>query len=50
MALPVAWTLFNGGGALVAAAAALAVVAVAALALLVNPTATEALGAGPRAS
>ncbi len=50
MALPVAWTLFNGGGALVAAAVAIALVAVATLVLLVNPTATEALGIGPRES
>ncbi|WP_438828756.1 hypothetical protein [Streptomyces klenkii] len=48
MALPVAWTLFNGGGVLIAAAVALAVVAVGTLVLLVNPTATEALGIGPR--
>ncbi|PHQ49284.1 hypothetical protein BLA24_24815 [Streptomyces cinnamoneus] len=50
MALPVAWMFFNGGGALIAAAVALALVAVATLALLVNPTATEALGIGPRES
>ncbi|MEV4438925.1 hypothetical protein AB0K09_07870 [Streptomyces sp. NPDC049577] len=50
MALPVAWTLFNGGGALIAAGVVLAVAAVAALALVVNPTATEALGIGPRES
>lgn len=49
MALPVAWTLYNAGGALIAAAVALALVAVATLGLLVNPTATEALGIGPRA-
>ncbi|MEU8548563.1 hypothetical protein [Streptomyces roseoverticillatus] len=48
MALPVAWTLYNGGGVLVAAAVALAAVAVGTLVLLVNPTATEALGIGPR--
>ncbi|MBT2384581.1 hypothetical protein [Streptomyces sp. ISL-11] len=48
MALPVAWTLFNAGGALIAAGIALALVAVGTLALLVNPMATEALGIGPR--
>ncbi|MFI9719210.1 hypothetical protein ACIHFE_06060 [Streptomyces sp. NPDC052396] len=48
MALPVAWTFVNGGGALIAAGAALALVAVVTLVLLVNPTATEALGIGPR--
>ncbi|GGP51456.1 hypothetical protein [Streptomyces abikoensis] len=51
MALPVAWTLYNGGaGALIAGAVALALTAVATLVLLVNPTATEALGVGPRES
>ncbi|MGK5547764.1 hypothetical protein ACSNOH_23945 [Streptomyces sp. URMC 127] len=49
MALPVAWTLYNsGGGAMIAAAVALFVVSVGTLVLLVNPTATEALGIGPR--
>ncbi|MBP2405101.1 hypothetical protein [Streptomyces syringium] len=48
MAMPVAWTLFNGGGLLIAGAVVLALVAVAALGLVVNPTATEALGIGPR--
>ncbi|MFE2877239.1 hypothetical protein ACFXG6_27175 [Streptomyces roseus] len=47
MALPVAWTLYSTGGAMVAAAVALAVAAVAVVALLVNPTATVALGIGP---
>lgn len=47
MALPVAWTLYSTGGAMIAAAVALAVAAVAVVALLVNPTATEALGIGP---
>ncbi|MFD3540056.1 hypothetical protein ACFWUQ_11225 [Streptomyces sp. NPDC058662] len=46
MALPVAWTLYSTGGAMTAAAVALAVAAVAVVALLVNPTATEALGIG----
>ncbi len=48
MALPVAWTLVNGGGALIAAGVGLAVAALVVLVLLVNPTATEALGIGPR--
>ncbi|MER6390417.1 hypothetical protein ACFXEL_16790 [Streptomyces sp. NPDC059382] len=47
MAMPVAWTLWTTGGAMVAAAVALALTAVAVGALLVNPTATEALGIGP---
>lgn len=47
MALPVAWTLWTTGGAMTAAAVALALAAVAVTALLVNPTATEALGIGP---
>lgn len=47
MAMPVAWTLYTTGGAMIAAGAALAVAAVAVTALLVNPTATEALGIGP---
>ncbi|MFD3717822.1 hypothetical protein [Streptomyces sp. NPDC058674] len=48
MALPVAWTLYTAGGAMTAAAVALAAAAVAVAVLLVNPTATEALGIGPR--
>ncbi|WP_088799897.1 MULTISPECIES: hypothetical protein [unclassified Streptomyces] len=48
VALPVAWTLVHGGGALIAAGIGLAVAAVVVLVLLVNPTATEALGIGPR--
>jgi hypothetical protein len=48
MALPVAWTLISAGGALIAAGAVLAGVAVGGLVLLVNPTATDALGIGPR--
>ncbi|MCY0920706.1 hypothetical protein OS965_21400 [Streptomyces sp. H27-G5] len=47
MAMPVAWTLWTTGGAMVAAAVALALTAVAVGALLVNPTATDALGIGP---
>ncbi|GHG57059.1 hypothetical protein [Streptomyces griseocarneus] len=51
MALPVAWTLFTAGGApMTAAAVVLTLVAVVTLALVVNPTATEALGIGPRES
>lgn len=48
VALPVAWTLVHGGGALVAGGVVLAVAALVVLVLLVNPTATEALGIGPR--
>ncbi|MDJ0379262.1 hypothetical protein [Streptomyces sp. G-G2] len=48
MALPVAWTLFHTGGAMIAAAVALALAAVAVVALLLNPATTEALGIGPR--
>ncbi|WP_369207480.1 hypothetical protein [Streptomyces sp. PU-14G] len=48
LALPVAWQMAQNGGGLVAAAVALALAAVAVLACLVNPKATEALGIGPR--
>ncbi|MBL1088440.1 hypothetical protein ACWCXK_28965 [Streptomyces sp. NPDC001739] len=48
VALPVAWTLVHGGGALVAGGIALALAALVVLVLLVNPTATEALGIAPR--
>ncbi|MFD5389277.1 hypothetical protein ACFWMG_31015 [Streptomyces sp. NPDC127074] len=48
MALPVAWTLMQNGGALIAAGVVTAIAALAVLALLINPTATEALGIGPR--
>ncbi|MFJ9337860.1 hypothetical protein ACIRP0_01055 [Streptomyces sp. NPDC101733] len=44
MALPVAWTLWTAGGAMAVGAVALGLTAVAVVALLVNPTATEALG------
>ncbi|MFF3019568.1 hypothetical protein [Streptomyces sp. NPDC057939] len=47
MAMPVAWTLWTTGGAMTAAAVALALAAIAVTVLLVNPTATEALGIGP---
>ncbi|MER0246966.1 hypothetical protein AAHZ94_34395 [Streptomyces sp. HSW2009] len=48
MALPVAWTLLNSGNALIAGGVVVGLAAITALALLVNPTATEALGIGPR--
>ncbi|MET7935219.1 hypothetical protein [Streptomyces sp. NPDC005322] len=48
MALPVAWTLIQNDGWLMIAGVATALVALAGLALLINPTATEALGIGPR--
>ncbi|UNO40002.1 hypothetical protein [Streptomyces sp. MST-110588] len=48
VALPVAWTLVNGGGALIAAGVVVALVALVVLVLLVNPTSTEALGIGPK--
>ncbi|MEV8531081.1 hypothetical protein [Streptomyces sp. NPDC051211] len=48
MAMPVAWTLWTTGGAMIAAALALALTALAVIVLLVNPTATEALGITPR--
>jgi hypothetical protein len=44
IALPVAWTMAQNGGAMFAAAVALGFVAVAELVLLVHPAATEALG------
>ncbi|MCP3756900.1 hypothetical protein ACFRJ1_33945 [Streptomyces sp. NPDC056773] len=50
MSLPVALTLWSGGGALKTGSVFLALAAVAVLVLLVNPTATEALvrtAAGP---
>ncbi|MBO8192616.1 hypothetical protein ITI46_13205 [Streptomyces oryzae] len=48
IALPVAWQMAQNGGALLGAAVALALAAFAVLGCLVNPTATEALGIGPR--
>ncbi|BBJ41056.1 hypothetical protein SSPO_037740 [Streptomyces antimycoticus] len=48
MALPVAWTLVQNGGGLIAGGVATAIAALAVMALLINPTATEALGIGPR--
>ncbi|MEV1008131.1 hypothetical protein [Streptomyces sp. NPDC049881] len=48
LGLPVAWTLLGSGGLWPVAAVALAASALAVLACLINPTATEALGIGPR--
>ncbi|MFG7942797.1 MULTISPECIES: hypothetical protein [Streptomyces] len=48
IALPVAWQMAQNGGLLLALAVLLAGCAVAVLCCLVNPTATEALGIGPR--
>ncbi|MDT0319498.1 hypothetical protein [Streptomyces millisiae] len=48
LALPVAFTLLGSGRLWPLAAVALGVSAVAVLACLVNPTATAALGVGPR--
>ncbi|RKN40478.1 hypothetical protein [Streptomyces hoynatensis] len=48
ISLPVAWTLFGSGALWPLAGAALALSALAVLGCLINPTATEALGVGPR--
>ncbi|WP_052848273.1 hypothetical protein [Streptomyces avicenniae] len=48
LGLPVAWTLLGSGGLWPLAAVGLAATALAVLACLINPTATEALGIGPR--
>ncbi len=48
LALPIAFTLLGSGGLWPLAAVALAASALAVLACLMNPTATEALGIGPR--
>ncbi|WP_326596769.1 hypothetical protein [Streptomyces sp. NBC_01803] len=48
LALPIAFTLLGSGGLWPLAAVALAASALTVLACLVNPTATEALGIGPR--
>jgi uncharacterized membrane protein (DUF2068 family) len=48
LAIPVTWTLLGGGGLWPAAAVALGASALAALGCLMNPTATAALGIGPR--
>lgn len=44
VALPVAWTMVQNGGVMIAAGAALGAAAIAELVLLVHPAATEALG------
>ncbi|WP_459185587.1 hypothetical protein [Streptomyces sp.] len=46
VALPVAWTMSQSGGPMIAAGAALGAAAVAELVLLVHPAATDALGIG----
>ncbi|MDG9702262.1 hypothetical protein [Streptomyces sp. DH37] len=48
MALPVGWQMAQNGGVWLAAGAVIALTALAVLVCLVNPTATEALGIGPR--
>ena len=48
LALPVGWQLAQNGGVWIAAGAAAGLAGLAVLACLVNPTATEALGIGPR--
>ena len=48
LALPTAWTMVGAGGLWPAAGVALAATALAVLACLINPTATQALGVGPR--
>ena len=46
MALPVAWSMVQAGGAVIAAGTALGAAAIAELVLLVHPAATDALGIG----
>lgn len=48
LALPVGWELAHNGGVWIAGGAAAGLTGLAVLACLVNPTATEALGIGPR--
>jgi hypothetical protein len=48
LALPVGWQLAQNGGLMLVAGAAAGLTGLAVLACLVNPTATEALGIGPR--
>ncbi|WP_346776543.1 hypothetical protein [Streptomyces sp. HNM0574] len=48
MALPIGWQMAQNGGVWTAAGAAIALAGVAVLCCLVNPTATLALGVGPR--
>ncbi|MFD1830088.1 hypothetical protein ACFSJS_10465 [Streptomyces desertarenae] len=50
MAAPAGWQMAQNGGVWLAGGAAIALTALAVLACLVNPTATEALGIGPRGS
>jgi hypothetical protein len=48
LALPVGWQLTQNGGVSIALGIATAAAGIAVLCCLVNPTATEALGIGPR--
>ncbi|MDT0341658.1 hypothetical protein [Streptomyces litchfieldiae] len=48
LAIPVTWTLLGSGGLWPVAAVGLGASALAALGCLMNPTATRALGVGPR--
>nr|WP_245996213.1 hypothetical protein [Streptomyces armeniacus] len=48
LALPVGWQMAQNGGAWTAGGALIGVIAFAVLVCVVNPTATEALGIGPR--
>jgi hypothetical protein len=48
LALPVGWQLAQNGGVWIVAGAAAGLAGLAVLACLVNPTATEALGIGPK--
>jgi len=48
LALPVGWQLAQNGGVWIVAGAAAGLTGLAVLACLVNPTATEALGIGPK--
>jgi hypothetical protein len=48
LALPTAWTMSGSGGLWPLAATAVAATALGILGCLINPTATEALGVGPR--
>ncbi|MTE20947.1 hypothetical protein F0L17_17855 [Streptomyces sp. TRM43335] len=50
MAAPAGWQMAQNGGVWSALGAAIALTALAVLVCLVNPTATEALGIGPRRS
>ena len=48
LALPVAWQFAQNGGLYIALGVVLALAALGVLGCLINPTATEALGIGPR--